>query len=191
MTALTLLLIALAAVAVGVILVRSIPALSTYVTFRGKRLITCPETHNTAAINVAAGKAALTAVLGEPTLRLDKCSRWPEHKDCGQECLQQVEADPDNCLLWNIVSNWYEGQTCVYCHKRFGRPQHLDHTPALLAPDDTTAEWNEFRPEQLPDVFSTFQPVCWNCHVAETFRHVHPELVTDRHRDVDLNSSAR
>ncbi len=186
MTALTLLLIALAAVAVGVMLVRSIPVLSTYVTFRGKRLITCPETHKTAAVDVAAGKAALTAVFGEPKLRLDNCSRWPEHKDCGQECLQQVEADPDNCLLWNIVSNWYEGQTCVYCRKHFGRRQHLDHAPALLAPDGTTAEWNEFRPEQLPDVFSTFQPVCWNCHVAETFRHVHPELVTDRHRVVHL-----
>jgi hypothetical protein len=186
MTALTLLLIALAAVLVGLILVRSIPVLSTYVTFRGKRIITCPETRKTAAIEVAAGKAALTTVFGEPTLRLDSCSRWPEHKDCGQECLQQVEADPDNCLLWNIVSNWYEGQNCVYCHQRFGPLQHLDHAPALLAPDGTTAEWNEFRPEQLPDVFSTFQPVCWNCHVAETFRHVHPELVTDRHCDVHL-----
>lgn len=188
MTALTLLLISIAAVVVGIILVRSIPALSAYFAFRGKRLITCPETHKAAAIDVAAREAALTALLGEPTLRLDRCSRWPERQGCGQECLRQVEADPDNCLLWNIVSNWYQGQSCVYCHKRFAPLRHLDHAPALLAPDDTTAEWNEFRPEQLPDVFSTFQPVCWDCHVTETFRHKHSELVTDRHRDVHLTS---
>src|ERR1035441_10634226 len=128
--------------------------------FRGKRLITCPETHNTEAIDVAAKEAALTALFGEPTLRLDRCSRWPERQDCGQECLQQVETDPDNCLLWNIVSNWYERQHCVYCHKRFERLQHLDHPPALMGPDRITAEWNQFRPEQLPEILSTFKPVC-------------------------------
>ena len=95
MTALSLFLIALAIVVGGVVLVRSIPVLSTYVTFRGRRLITCPETHKIEAVDVAARKAALTAVFGEPTLRLDRCSRWPERQDCGQECLQQVETDPE------------------------------------------------------------------------------------------------
>jgi hypothetical protein len=32
----------------------------------------------------------------------------------------------------------------------------------------------------LLDVFSTHRPVCWNCHVTETFRRLHPELVVDR-----------
>jgi len=186
MTTLALLVLSAVALIAGIVLVRSIPALSAYFTFRGKRLITCPETHQKEAVDVAARKAAVTAFLGEPTLRLDRCSRWPERKNCGQECLQQVETDPDNCLVWNIVSNWYEGQSCVYCHKRFGPLRHLVHAPALLAPDDTTAEWKEFQPEQLPDVFSTFKPVCWDCHVAQTFRRVHPELVVDRHRDVHV-----
>ena len=186
MTTLTFLGIAIVVVVAGIIFVRSIPAVSAYFTFHGKRLITCPETHNTEAIDVAARKAALTALFGEPTLRLDRCSRWPERQDCGQECLQQVETDPDKCLLWNIVSNWYEGQRCVYCHKRFERLQHLDHPPALMGTDHITAEWNQFRPEQLPGIFSTFKPVCWNCHVAQTFRRVHPELVIDRHRDIHL-----
>ncbi len=184
MTALTLVLIALAIVVAGFILARSIPALSAYFEFRGKRLVTCPETHKPAAVDVAARKAGFTAFLGDPTLRLDRCSRWPERQNCGQECLQQVETDPDNCLVWNIVSNWYEGKRCVFCHKRFEPLHHLDHVPALLAPDDTTAEWKDFRAEQIPDVLSMFQPVCWNCHVAETFRHEHPELVTDRSREV-------
>jgi hypothetical protein len=50
----------------------------------------------------------------------------------------------------------------------------------LLGPDSKTAEWKDFRPEQLPDVFSKYQPVCWNCHVTETFRRLRPELVVDR-----------
>ena len=186
MTTLTLVLLSIVAIVGGLLLVRTIPALSDYFTFRGKRLVTCPETHQKEAIDVAARKAALTALFGEPTLRLDRCSRWPERQDCGQRCLRQVETDPDNCLVWNIVSSWYQGQECVYCHQRFGSLGHLDHPPALLAPDNTTAEWKEFQPEQLPDVFSAFRPVCWNCHITQTFRRVHPALVVDRHRDVPL-----
>jgi hypothetical protein len=187
MTTLTLLGIAIVVVVAGILIFRSIPAVTTYFTFRGKRLITCPETHETEAIDVAARKAALTALFSEPTLRLDRCSRWPERQGCGQECLQQVEIDPDNCLLWNVVSHWYEGQPCVFCHKPFEPLQHLDHRPALMGPDHITAEWNQFRPEQLPGIFSTFKPVCWNCHVTQTFSRVHPELLIDRHRDIHIN----
>lgn len=186
MTTLTLFVLPIVAIIAGIVLVRSIPALRTYFTFHGSRLITCPETHKVETVDVAARKAALTALFGGAKLRLDHCSRWPERQDCGQECLQQVEADPDNCLVWNIASNWFEGKTCACCHKRFGPLRHLDHPPALLAPDGTTAEWSEFQPEQLPDVFSTFRPVCWNCHVTQQFLHLHPELVVDRHRGVHL-----
>jgi|SRR5882672_6206561 len=186
MTVLTLLTISLAALIIGIVLFRSIPILGAYFSYRGKRLITCPETHKIEAIDVAARSAALTAAFGEPRLRLDRCSRWPERQDCGQECLQQVETDPQNCLVWNIASNWYQGQRCVYCYKRIGPLQHLGHAPALMGPDRVTVEWKQFRPEQLPRVFSTFKPVCWNCHVTESFRRVHPELVVDRHRDVHL-----
>lgn len=180
MTASTLVILSVLAITIGLLVFFSVPALRAYFTFRGKRLITCPETHQTAAVEVAAGKAARTALLGDPTLRLNQCSRWPERQGCGQECLQQVETDPQNCLVWNIVSNWYEGKNCVFCHKPFGPMQHFDHAPALLAPDSTTAEWKDFRPEQLPDVFSTFEPVCWDCHITQTFHRVHPDLVVER-----------
>jgi hypothetical protein len=78
------------------------------------------------------------------------------------------------------VAKWYEGKSCVFCHKPIGPLQHLDHAPALLGPDFRTAEWKGIRPEQLPEVFATHQPVCWNCHIAESFRRLHPNLVTDR-----------
>jgi hypothetical protein len=107
MTTLTLLAVAVVAVVVGVVLFRVIPMAQTYFMYRGKRLITCPETLKKEAVDLAAGKAALWAFASEPTLRLDQCSRWPERHDCGQECLSQIEADPEKCLVWNIVSNWY------------------------------------------------------------------------------------
>jgi hypothetical protein len=166
--------------ALGLFVFRAIPGIRAYFDYRGKRLITCPETHKAAAVDVAAGEAAVGAFLSEPTLRLMECSRWPERQNCGQECLKQIEIGPENCLVWNIVGQWYEGKNCAFCHKPIGSLHHLDHAPALLGPDSRTFEWREFRPEQLPDVFATHRPVCWNCHVTETFRRLHPELVTDR-----------
>lgn len=180
MTGTILVAIVVITLAVGLFIFRAIPALRAYFDYRGKRLITCPETHKAAAVNVAAREAAVGAFLSEPRLRLTECSRWPERKDCGQECLKQIEVSPENCLVWNIVSHWYDGKQCVFCHKSFGELHHLDHAPALLGPDHKTAEWKELRPEQLPEIFSTHRPVCWNCHVAETFRRLHPELVVDR-----------
>jgi len=178
-----LIILALLVLAVGLFIFRAIPGVRAYFEFRGKRVITCPETQRPAAVDVAAGEAAVGAFLTEPTLRLKECSRWPERAGCGQECLQQIEADPENCLIWNMVSKWYEGKKCVFCHKPIGPLHHIDHAPALLGPDFKTSEWKDLRPEELPDVFSRYQPVCWNCHVAENFRRVHPELVTNRQPD--------
>jgi hypothetical protein len=180
MTPTILLAAVLLALAMGLFVFRAIPGVQAYFGYRGKRIVTCPETHQPAAVEVAAGEAALGAFLFEPTLRLKECSRWPEREHCGQECLPQLEVNLENCLVWNIVSKWYEDKKCVFCHRTFGKLHTLDHAPALLSPDHKTVEWKDLRPEQLPAVFSTHRPVCWNCHVAQTFRRVHPELVTDR-----------
>jgi hypothetical protein len=172
--------VAVFVLALGLVVLRAVPGIRSYFRFRGERLVSCPETHKAAAVNVAAGEAGVGAFLNEPTIRLKECSRWPERENCGQECLQQIEADPENCLVWNIVSKWYEGKSCVFCHRPISALHQLDHAPALLGPDFHTTEWKNIRPEELPEIFSTHQPVCWNCHVAETFRRLHPELVTDR-----------
>ncbi|MGD1105110.1 MAG: hypothetical protein ABSA59_23955 [Terriglobia bacterium] len=52
--------------------------------------------------------------------------------------------------------------------------------PALLAPDSKTLSWGAVAAEKLPDIFATHKAVCWSCHIVETFRREHPELVTDR-----------
>jgi hypothetical protein len=148
--------------------------------YRGKMLFTCPENGKPVAVRVAAADAARSALTGRAQIHLSECSRWPERQDCGQECLSQLGADPHSCLVWTRVTDWYRGRACAYCHKPFGEIHWHDHPPALLAPDRKTLQWNEIPADKLPEVFETCFPVCWNCHVAETFRRLHPEMVVDR-----------
>ena len=154
----------------------------TYIRYRGKRVITCPETRQPAAIEVDAGHAALTAAVGHPDLRLKSCTRWPEREDCGQECLLQVELSPEDCLIRNILTNWYADKPCVSCGKQIGEIHWLDRKPALLSPEGKTVEWNDVPAEQVPGVLATHFPVCWDCHITETFCREHPEMIVDRSR---------
>jgi hypothetical protein len=168
------------AAALAVVIFELARSLGVYRKFRGNRIISCPENHQPAAVRVAAGKAAVEAMVGAPHLRLSDCSRWPEMADCGQECLSQIQEAPKACLVSNIVNRWYEGMTCVYCHKPFGEIHWHDHPPALINKRRKTILWNEVPLEKLQQTLATHWPVCWNCHIAETFRRQHPELVTDR-----------
>jgi len=151
-----------------------------YLKLRGERIVSCPETHKPAAVRVAAGKAALESTVGDEQLRLNACSRWPEKEACGQECLAQIQEAPKACLVWTIINQWYQGQNCAYGHKPFGEIHWHDHPPALLDNDLKTVQWNEIPAEKLQEVLSTHWPVCWNCHIAESIRREHRELVVDR-----------
>jgi hypothetical protein len=151
-----------------------------YIRFRGKRLVTCPETKKIVAVDVDATHAALTIGRGIPELRLTSCTRWPERQDCGQECVSEIELSPEECLVRNMLTNWYRGKECVFCHKPIGQIHWADHKPALLNAEHRTVEWQEIPPEKIPETLATHSPVCWNCHIAESFRQEHPELVTDR-----------
>ena len=155
-------------------------ALRAYFTFRGKRIVTCPETHQPAAVHVAVGKAALSATKGHEFLYLSQCSRWPERQNCPQDCVAQIEEAPHACLVWTIMNQWYQGQNCAYCHKPFGEIHWHDHPPALVDAERKTVQWNEIAPEHLQEAMRTHLPVCWDCHIAETFRREQPELVVDR-----------
>jgi hypothetical protein len=155
-------------------------AVRTYMRYRGKRLVTCPETKEAAAVQVNAGKAVSTTLLGKREIRLNQCSRWPERQNCGQDCLSQVNADPEHCLVWNIVDDWYKGKSCAYCQKPFEEIHWHDRHPALLSPERIAKQWNEVPPEQLPTIFETHLPVCWNCYIAETYRRQNPDRVLNR-----------
>jgi hypothetical protein len=148
--------------------------------YQGKMLVTCPENQKTASVKVATMRAAANAMAGRSELGLCACNRWPEKQDCGQQCLCQIENDPESHRLWTIASQWYAGKTCTYCRKPIGAVKHLDHQAALRVKDQTTVEWDDIPAEQLPDVLATADPVCWGCHITESFRREHPQWVAER-----------
>ena len=127
-----------------------------------------------------AGRAAINTILRRKNLRLQDCSRWPEKSGCGQECLAQIESSHTGCLVRSMLADWYIGKTCVLCGRPFERIDWFDSKPGLLNPDGKTMAWADLPPELVPDALLTHQPVCCTCHIAETFRRLHPELVTDR-----------
>jgi len=163
------------------ILVLVVPLIAgAYLRYRGTRVITCPETLRHEAVEVDAPHAAMTALDGEPELRLRSCTRWPERQDCDQRCLLQVELAPEECLVRTMLDQWYAGKQCAVCSHEFHQISWADHKPAMLAPDGRLVEWRDVRPERLPDVFATHKPVCWDCLIVRQLIKVHPEVVVDR-----------
>ncbi len=151
-----------------------------YLKYRGKRVITCPETHCHEAVELDASLAALSSILEGEELHLTCCTRWPERQDCAQDCVREIELSPIGCRLRELLDNWYKGKECAYCHRIFNEIHWFDHKPALQTPEDNIVEWNTIPAEEIPDLLLTHQPVCWNCKIIENFRTEHPELVTAR-----------
>lgn len=58
--------------------------------YRGKRIVTCPDTREPAVVEIDSARVAASAWGGPPELRLKDCTRWPKKADCGQECLAEV-----------------------------------------------------------------------------------------------------
>ncbi len=175
-------LIATAAAALVYLLYRAYLSLRTYLEFRGQRLVNCPETHKTATVELDAKEAAREAFSHKPQMQLSQCTRWPERKDCGQDCLNQIEIAPSECLVRNIVINWFDDKKCIFCGKSIAEVKEwwVDHKPALLTPEKQIIVWNQFPAEKLPELFEKCEPVCWSCAATEDFRKTHPEMVTDR-----------
>lgn len=146
---------------------------------RGVRLVACPETGNVAAVGFSRMHAAVTAVLGEgPEAKLARCSRWPEREGCDQACVPQAQA-PD-ATVTSLITHWSGERRCALCSKPLAEDALVGHHVTLRTGDGTTTEWPNMAPETLPAALRACQPVCWNCHIAETFRRQHPELVLDR-----------
>jgi hypothetical protein len=79
-----------------------------------------------------------------------------------------------------LVKVWAKGRRCTMCGAALTGSAKAGQHVALLDPGGGTREWTSIDPETLPLALATCLPACWNCHVAETFRRVHPDLVTER-----------
>jgi hypothetical protein len=154
----------------------------TSMQYRGRRVIQCPENLRPAGVRVDAGHAGVTSLGGGPRLRLSACSRWPERAGCGQECLSQIEAAPQDCLVDHILTQWYQGKTCASCGRPFGKIDWSVQKPALLSADKISVEWQQVPAEKLTETLETALPVCFACHMAGILVREHPDLVTDRSR---------
>lgn len=145
----------------------------------GVRIVTCPETGTHEAVTFDRRHAAVTALVhDEPEVQLNSCSRWGERGACEQPCLSEA-LSPD-ATAEHLVSQWAEGKHCVYCRKPLHEAPFVGHHVALRAQDGVTTEWPDVPANHLTEALESDLPVCWDCHVVETFRRVYPELVTDR-----------
>src|SRR5574341_1452282 len=144
--------------------------------FGGERVIICPETGKQAMVEVDVGHAALTSLIGQTDLRLENCWRWPLRENCGQECLLQLDVAPEECLVRSVLEKWYREKTCAFCKRPFTPVHVIDHKPALLNPDGTTVEWQKIPISGVTEAMATCLPVCWNCHIAQSFKREHGDL---------------
>lgn len=144
---------------------------------RGARVVTCPETGLPAVVAIDV-RHAIAAGPGEQAIRLRACSRWAERGHCAEPCIREATDAASSPRA--IVEGALRGRPCVFCQKPIEHVAFLDHYPALLQSEGTTIAWPDVPLERLRDAVHSQPPVCWNCHVAETFRRTYPELVTDR-----------
>jgi hypothetical protein len=172
--------ILIASIFLALFLLVSAIAAFTFFRYRGARFVECPENKKTEVVRVSSGEAALSAAIGNPHLRLAECTRWPEMKDCAQECLKQIEYAPEDCLVRNVVAHWYADKRCAVCGHQFGVVHWHDHAPALVDDQGQTVQWSDVPLARLMEFLETHKAVCWNCHIVESFRHQHPELITHR-----------
>lgn len=141
------------------------------------RVVTCPETGCSALVRIDVA-LAVTSTAGSELAPLSSCSRWAERGGCNQPCLRAAHAPESDPTA--LVAAWADGRECATCGKGLEPTGTGTHRVALLQPDAGTREWTDVPAHQLPLALATSLPVCWNCHVASTFRRLHPELVTDR-----------
>lgn len=58
--------------------------------YAGSRAVTCPETRRQVAVSFDGTHTAVTGLAGRPDLRIAECTRWPEHSNCGQDCIPEA-----------------------------------------------------------------------------------------------------
>ena len=155
----------LAAVAVGFFLRKGE---RNYRTFRGMRVVVCPENQENAAVELGAWHVAWTAVLGRPVARVRDCSRWPERHGCNQVCVREIEKTPKSTRVQAIVADWCRYNTCACCGTPLAKLHVGAHRPHLIDRELHILEWREIPPQNLPETLHTCEPVCEKCLVAET-----------------------
>ena len=159
--------------------------------YGGTRVVTCPETNHPASVEVDALHAALTTAVHATDIRLQNCSRWPIHENCGQECLIHLDVAPAECLVSSVLIKWYRGKKCLHCGVKFDELNWTNHKPALRNQAGDLVTWNQISLPEISKVLDTYRPVCWNCYIAQSFVIEHPDLVVFRPRNNNATTRQR
>lgn len=142
----------------------------TYVSVRGRRVVRCPSAGGIAVLRLDAAHAAISNLVATPELRVTGCSLWPKRAGCSQDCLRQVELAPNGSQLRTIRREWFAGQTCDICQAPIRSIDVATLNCAVRNPDGCTKAWGELDDGEFARVLWLSKPICWNCHIAETFR---------------------
>jgi len=158
-----------AAVLVGLPLAST---LQTYFKNKGRRPVTCPDDRIAAEVEVDRKFALQAAMHGKEQMRVQSCTHWPKNGSCGQECLIQVEATPEN--IDRLQTKWFNGKPCSICARpltpsdwRFGRMGFLNENSKLV-------ELRQIDLDELGSVAEPTRPLCWSCHQQEKQRQTVP-----------------
>ena len=144
----------------------------------GDRVVTCPETGAPAAVRFDIARAVTSDRGSTQGLPLEACSRWSERGSCEQPCAVAAQA-PESAAS-AMAREWAGTRTCTACGVSLLASEGAGHHFALRDASGMSREWVDIAAERLPVALTSSLPMCWNCHIAETFRREHPELVTDR-----------
>ena len=130
-----------------------------------QRVITCPETRQSAAVKLDIGYRIRTLLRGRELLQLKSCSRWPERQACDQECLLQVDLNP--AILEGVLRTWYADKTCALCNREL---HEQDWSLGRFSAVDEAGRFvcgSELPLRKLPMAAEHYRPVCWPCHLDQ------------------------
>jgi hypothetical protein len=167
-------------------------AIAAYIRMRGTRIVTCPESKQPAAVTVNAAHSALSGVFDPADIQISTCSRWPAKPECDQACSREIARAPERTTTFQMMAQWYAGKQCGICERNMPALSHFGPEPGLMSvtsPTPVTVAWTEVPPAQLPKMLPTHLPVCSSCHLMTWFRHEHPDLVVDRHRTQETDTT--
>ncbi len=169
---------------IGACLVTGLPvavSLQNYYKNRGRQAVKCPDSGQPADVEVDRKFAFWAALRGQEHSRLESCSRWPEKGDCGQECLAQLDASPEN--VDRLLTKWYEGKSCAICTRALTPSDWRGSRLAVLDQEHQLFELRQLQLEELQSALENKRPLCWSCHQGERARQAVPARILkgDRH----------
>jgi len=147
-------------------------ALQDYYKNRGRNGVKCHESGQPADVEMDNQYAFETSLRGLEHSRLQSCSRWPEKGDCGQECLAQVDASPEN--LGRLLTKWSEGKGCAICTRAIVSDDWRQGRLGVLNQQRELFELRDMNAEDLQTTLEHTRPVCWKCHEEERVRQAVP-----------------